>query len=107
MKPGRAALLVTLAAGAVPGVAAQAAAQAPHRVYVSNEHDGTVSVIDPAAGRVIATIRVGHGPRGIHVAPDGTVLVALSDTMRRSESDRDRIVVVDPRTGRIVAAHRA
>jgi YVTN family beta-propeller protein len=38
----------------------------PRRAYVSNETDGTVSVIDLAAQRVISTIHVGKRPRGVH-----------------------------------------
>lgn len=53
------------------------------RAYVSNETDGTVSVIDTAARRVIATIQVGKRPRGLHVSRDGHRLyVALSGSPR-------------------------
>jgi YVTN family beta-propeller protein len=53
------------------------------RAYVSNETDGTVSVIDLAAQRVIATIHVGKRPRGLHVSHDGHRLyVALSGSPR-------------------------
>jgi YVTN family beta-propeller protein len=53
------------------------------RAYVSNETDGTVSVIDLAAQRVIATIHVGKRPRGLHVSRDGHRLyVALSGSPR-------------------------
>ena len=49
------------------------------RVFVSNENDGTVSVIDARARRVVATIPVGKRPRGLRVSPDGRFLyVALS-----------------------------
>ena len=53
------------------------------RIYVSNEADGTVSVIDTSAQRVIATIPVGKRPRGLHVSADGHRLyVALSGSPR-------------------------
>ena len=53
------------------------------RLYVSNEADGTVSVIDAAAQRVVATIQVGKRPRGLHVSHDGHRLyVALSGSPR-------------------------
>ena len=47
------------------------------RVFVSNENDGTVSVIDPNAGTTIATISVGKRPRGLRVAGN-RLYVALS-----------------------------
>jgi YVTN family beta-propeller protein len=47
------------------------------RVFVSNENDGTVSVIDPNAGSMIATIAVGKRPRGLRVAGN-RLYVALS-----------------------------
>lgn len=49
------------------------------RVFVSNERDGTVSVIDSATNAVIKTIEVGKRPRGVGVAPDGSeIYVAVS-----------------------------
>ena len=77
------------------------------RAYVSNEADGTVSVIDTGAERVVATIHVGTRPRGLRVSPDGARLyVALSGSPRiwpagegsalpLAESQRDGISVVD------------
>jgi YVTN family beta-propeller protein len=40
-----------------------------HRIYVTNENSGDVSVIDPYTASVIATIPVGERPRGIHASP--------------------------------------
>ena len=37
------------------------------RIYVSNQSDNTVSVIDGATNQVLATVRVGHYPNGITV----------------------------------------
>jgi YVTN family beta-propeller protein len=49
------------------------------RVYVSDESGGNVVVVDPIAGKVIATIAVGRRPRGIAISADATRLyVALS-----------------------------
>jgi YVTN family beta-propeller protein len=39
-------------------------------VYVTNEKDNTVSVIDTATGEVTSTINVGKRPRGIGLSPD-------------------------------------
>jgi tocopherol O-methyltransferase len=52
-----------------------------YRVFVSNETDGTVSVIDGASRDVVATIPVGKRPRGLRVDGD-TLYVALSGSPR-------------------------
>ena len=49
-----------------------AAAGTAGRVYVSNQGDGTVSVIDPTTNFVVATINVGGTPYGVTVRPGGT-----------------------------------
>jgi YVTN family beta-propeller protein len=47
--------------------------------YVTNETDGTVSVIATAGNAVVATVPVGSRPRGIAISPDGqTAWVANS-----------------------------
>lgn len=49
------------------------------RAYVSNEEDGTVSIVDTDKMAVIATIPVGKRPRGMVLSHDGTRLyVAVS-----------------------------
>jgi YVTN family beta-propeller protein len=54
---------------------------AAYQVYVTNERSGDVTVIDGGNLQVIATIRVGKRPRGIHFSPDGKIVyVALSGT---------------------------
>jgi YVTN family beta-propeller protein len=66
-----------------PKEAAKEAAKAPepegpYRVYVTNEASGDLSVIS-AKNEVIATVKLGKRPRGIHASPDGkTIYVALS-----------------------------
>lgn len=40
-----------------------------NRIYVSNQQDDTVSVIDGATNTVVATVNVGHAPNGIAVNP--------------------------------------
>ena len=43
------------------------------RVYVTNQSDGTVSVIDTTNNNAVsATITVGSGPRGVAVTADGS-----------------------------------
>jgi YVTN family beta-propeller protein len=60
---GFAALCAVLAMGL--GLTASPAAAAPF-AYVTNETDGTVSVIDTATNTVVATVPVGFAP----VAPE-------------------------------------
>jgi len=75
-------ILCALATLSLAGACSKHTAHA-RRIYVSNEADGTVSVIDTSAQRVIATIPVGKRPRGLHVSHDGHRLyVALSGSPR-------------------------
>lgn len=54
-------------------------AEGAYRVYITNEASGDLSVIDPTRHEVIATVKLGKRPRGIHASPDGkTIYVALS-----------------------------
>jgi PQQ-dependent catabolism-associated beta-propeller protein len=77
-------------------------ARAPPRelVWVSNERDGTLTQIDAARNRVIATLPIGGRPRGIAVSQDGrSVMVAISQ--RRDHPDpalREGVVRVDAAT---------
>ncbi|MEY2853340.1 MAG: hypothetical protein RL030_472 [Pseudomonadota bacterium] len=61
----------------LPGLSDEA--QRPYRVFVTNERSGTLSVIDGATRRVVATVPLGKRPRGLKASPDGKLLfVALS-----------------------------
>jgi YVTN family beta-propeller protein len=60
-------------------VGALAPAAYAGRVYVSNEDEHTVSVLDTKSSALIATIEVGKRPRGMKLNRDGSrLLVALS-----------------------------
>jgi PQQ-dependent catabolism-associated beta-propeller protein len=64
-------------------------------VFVSNEQDDTVSVVDGEALKVVDTITVGRRPRGIEASPDGRrVYVALGDD--------DRFDVIDVASHKVV-----
>jgi YVTN family beta-propeller protein len=53
--------------------------ESAYRVYVTNEASGDLSVIDAGKHEVIATVKLGKRPRGIHASADGkTIYVALS-----------------------------
>ena len=49
-------------------------------MYVSNEDDSLVTVIDIAKRKVIDQIKVGVEPEGITVSPDGHWLVSATET---------------------------
>ncbi|MEZ5355474.1 MAG: beta-propeller fold lactonase family protein [Bryobacteraceae bacterium] len=50
-----------------------------HRIYVTNEASGELSVIDSAGYEVVKTLPLGKRPRGIRPSPDGKLIyVALS-----------------------------
>ena len=60
-----------------------AATENKFTLFVSNERDGTVSVIDGSSLEIVRTIAVGKRPRGLHLSPDGaTLYVATSGSPR-------------------------
>ena len=85
-----------------------------YRIYVTNEASGDLSVIDSAAHEVIATVKLGKRPRGIHATPDGShIYVALSgspfappgvdeSTLPPADREADGIGVVDPRENKLL-----
>jgi len=67
---GLAAAVLTLSSGV---------AGAAPKIYVGNFADNTVSAIDAAAGKVVATIPVVTGPHGIVISPDGRTVYVTGD----------------------------
>src|SRR5215212_7537540 len=69
--------------------------------FISNERDGTITVIDLTANQVVQTIPTGGRARGIRLGPDGkTVYVALTTQngqIRKPEDDR--IAAIDIASG--------
>jgi YVTN family beta-propeller protein len=57
---------------------AASAAPAP-KAYVGNFKDNTVSVIDTAAGKVVATVPVAAGPHGMAITRDGRTVYVSGD----------------------------
>jgi PQQ-dependent catabolism-associated beta-propeller protein len=65
---------------ALLAIATLEAREPTHRLFVTNEEDNTVTVIDSRTNEVETTIPVGGRPRGIGFSPDHTkVYVALGD----------------------------
>lgn len=64
---------------------------AAYTVYVTNEKDNTVSIIDGTKLEVVKTVKVGQRPRGIILSKDGKWLLICA-------SDDNNIQVFDART---------
>lgn len=62
-------------------------------VFVTNERDNTISVIDSGSFVVKRTFAVGRRPRGLLFSKDGKTLFVCA-------SDSDAVQIVDPATGR-------
>ena len=71
--------------------AALAPAAGAITVYVSNEKDNTISVVDGESYKVMATVPVGQRPRGIVLGADGNELYICT-------SDDNHIEVLDLET---------
>ena len=66
-----------------------------HRLFVTNEEDDTVSVIDSRSGETVKTIEIGGRPRGIGFSPDhSTVYVALGDEDAIAEIGTDSLEIL-------------
>ncbi len=89
MRPSSLVLAACLAACLAAGLLA-GPAQA-YTVYVSNEKDGTISVIDSNTLAVTQTVKVGRRPRGITLSKDGKFLFICA-------SDDNRVEVLDTAT---------
>ncbi|MDQ6696832.1 MAG: YncE family protein, partial [Actinomycetota bacterium] len=70
--------------------------------YVSNELDGTVSVVDLELGTVVASVGVG-GPRGDHEAhPEGLLVDPYRHLLYVAVTSRDTVVAINTVTRRVV-----
>ena len=79
-------------------VAVMIAAASPamaHTLYISNEKDNTLSVIDTATDEVIKTIPVGKRPRGIVLSKDFSKLYICA-------SDSNTVQVLDIKSGALL-----
>lgn len=64
-------------------------------IWVTNEKDDTVSVIDVATLEVVRTIPTGERPRGITFSKDFSRVYVCA-------SDSDTVQVIDPETGKVL-----
>ena len=74
------------------------------RAYVSNEYDGTVTVIDPNSATVLATISGLGGSLGdLNSHPEGMVADPIRDRIYVAVTNRDLIATIDTATDKVVA----
>ena len=84
-----------LVAAAWAVCAACSSAEPTHRLFVTNEGDNTLSVIDTRTGELEATLEVGNRPRGIGLSPDRKHVYVAN-------GDDNALAVVDVRSLEIV-----
>ncbi|WP_245691652.1 YncE family protein [Streptomyces katrae] len=96
----RRAAVVLCAAAAMTGqghpAGASAGTPSAALVYVADLHADTVSVVDPAAGRVVDAVPVGSGPDSVAAAPDGSRVYV-------TDSAADTVSVIDARSRKVIA----
>src|SRR5689334_18579597 len=74
--------------------------------YVTNERDGTITVIDTNTDHVYSTIKVGGRLRGIRLSNDRQkIWVAISYPTNQSQGE-DKIAELDP-SGKVLAKYEA
>jgi len=74
--------------------------------FVTNERDGTITVIDTKTDTVYSTIKVGGRLRGIRLSPDKQrIWVAISYPTNQSQGE-DKIAELDL-NGKVVAKYEA
>ena len=84
-------------------LSATTASAAPF-AYVTNEHSGTVTIIDVATDRPVLNLHTGGRPRGIQTSADGrTIYVARSDPQYRNHNPLDAILNIDVAHRKILA----
>ncbi len=65
-------------------------------LYIANEDDGMVTVIDAASGEPKAEIQIGVEPEGMTVSPDDSIVVATSESTSMAH-------FIDTKTYKVVA----
>jgi DNA-binding beta-propeller fold protein YncE len=78
------------------------AADGSHTAYVSNELDGTVSVVDLDSATVVTSIGVGGAGGDFESHPEALVLDASRHLLFAAVANRDLIAVVDTTTRQVV-----
>ncbi len=79
----------------IVGMCFMASVSFADEIWVSNEKDNTISVIDVETLEVTRTLEVGERPRGITFSQDYSTLYLCA-------SDSDAVQVIDPESGKIL-----
>ncbi len=69
---------LVLAAATIAALFTPAAASAADIVLVANKRDNTLTILDAAAGQLLATLPTGDGPHEVAVSPDGRTAVVTN-----------------------------
>ena len=77
------------------GIVLAANPASAYKIFVSNEGDNTITVIDSDSMEVVETLAVGQRPRGITITKDGKFILLCA-------SDDDTVQVIDAATYEIV-----
>jgi YVTN family beta-propeller protein len=88
-------VLARLLLPVLPVLLASGIASAAQKAYVGNFADNTVSAIDTAAGKVVATIPVAQGPHGMAISRDGRTVYVTGDgssSMSVIDTTTDQVV---------------
>jgi YVTN family beta-propeller protein len=97
-------LLVTALLGSA--AACGAGPTIPDRfIYVTNQLDNTLSVIDGSTYKVVATVPVGAFPAGVVVSPDGRhayIAQGGDNAVAVFDTNTNDVSVIDTRTNRVV-----
>ncbi len=92
---GAAILPTVFALSAHAQMAQTASTKQTAKAYVANFKDNTVSVIDTAAGKVVATVQVAAGPHGMAITQDGRAVYVSGD-------GSSSVDVIDTATDKVV-----
>ena len=67
----------------------------PTKLYVANNGDNTISVIDGRTNQVINTIKVGNNPSGVSVNPNTNIIYVTN-------YDDNTVSVINGKTNQVV-----
>jgi PQQ-dependent catabolism-associated beta-propeller protein len=100
-------LRVVLMLAALVSISACAAKPRGPLAYVTNERDGTVTIIDTSGDRVVETWRIGGRLRGVRLSADGrTVYVAASTPSGKNYDARENhVAAIDTGSGEVVETY--
>src|SRR5215212_569121 len=96
-----------LALAALAGTSACGSKPRGPLAYVTNERDGTLTVIDTADDRVVETWRIGGRLRGVRLSADGRTVYVASSTPSGKDYDPkgNHVAAVDAGSGEVLQTY--